>query len=874
MNPGTRLGPYEIVSRIGAGGMGEVWRANDTRLGRSVAVKILPGEFASNAQLRTRFEREARTISLLNHPHICTLFDVGEDYLVMELLEGETLADRLGKGPLPIAEVLRYGTQIADALDKAHRQGVVHRDLKPANVMLTRAGAKLLDFGLAKSAGGLEVNLEGATEHRPLTQEGTILGTFQYMAPEQLEGQSVDHRTDIFALGTLLYEMASGRRAFDGKTKTSLIAAIVTAEPQPLSQLQPLAPPALEHVIRKCLAKDPEERWQSAHDIAEELRWISEAGSQAGVTSAAAASRRVARSTIIVAAVAGWMLAIAAAVVIWSLRARLDQRSRPMHSEIAAPDGVRIGVITQGGSVVSPDGRYFAFPASAGGPPQLFLRDLNNGSTRAIDGTVLGTYPFWSPDGTSLGFFADGKLKIVQMNGGGVQDVASAPAGRGGSWSPNGTIVFAPDINTGLMRVRVGGAPSFVTRVVGEQTSHRNPSVLGDGDHLLYTVRDDSMAAADIHAGSLSKTFDKVVVRKASNAAVYGGYLLYSRGGNLIAQPFDEQQLEVNGSPVVVAENLEYMNPRDTANFTASQNGLLIYRGNASRTAQPTWFAADGRLIGPAAPPGIYRMAAVSPDGRKLLLAKNDGTGMEDLWISDEERGTTARATFLPSGLMFGAMSLDGKRLAVSATYTGSEPMVWTQAVSGSSDRHELYRGRETFLVYSWSPDGRSLYGTTQRNRTGFDIAVMDATSGKYRHLLNAPYDEQTPAVSPDGKWIAYMSNESGRAQIYVTSLPDARMKWQVSVDGGGSPVWSKDGKQLYFGSSSAIFAVMGALFSVRVTQTNDGLHFDAPKKLPFDLENTVARAIAPDGRVVLVQGKPNTTPFHMITNWTRILQK
>ena len=863
MNAGTRLGPYEILSRIGSGGMGEVWRANDTRLGRAVAVKVLPAEFETNAQLRGRFEREARTISQLNHPHICTLFDVGENYLVMELLEGETLAERLAKGPLPLADVLRYGAQIADALDKAHRQGVVHRDLKPGNVMITKGGAKLLDFGLAKAA-VLEVNLDGATEHRPLTQEGTILGTFQYMSPEQLEGQNVDHRSDIFAFGTLLYEMAAGRRAFDGKTKTSLIAAIVSAEPQPLSQVQPLTPPALEHVIRKCLAKDPEARWQSAYDIAEELRWIGELGSQAGVAAPVASARRMQRRTLIAAGIVGWLLALAAVIGLWTLWKRLEVAERPMRAELAAPRELTPVPVSTGPAVVSPDGSKLAFVALTG--PEgagIRIRDLATGATTTLAGTDGALFPFWSPDSTALGFFASGKLKIVRASGGGMQSLAEAKAGRGGTWSPNGVIVFAPDINTALMRVSVEGGPATpVTRTQGPGESHRNPHFLSDGERFLYTVRTDTDAVARVDAGSLRGGLAQRVLGQGSNVAVHDGVILFYRGGSVVAQRFDEKALSVSGTAEPVAEAVEYFNARDVANFSISRTGLLVFRGASSRMGRPTWVHRDGRVLGPAAPAGMYRVAHVSPDGRSLLFVKQDpASGTEDVWITDVERGTSTRATFMSSMLLQAAFSPDGQRLAVSV---GSPPVVWTQTVADSSTRRELFRSQDIFvMVHEWSRDGRSLIAVTQRNRTGFDLTLIDAVSGKSRSILATEYDENSPTLSPDGKLLAYTSGASGSGQVYVMTFPEAGGKWQVSLDGGGRPTWSPDGRELFY------FA-KGRIFSVAVRNVDGATQFGVPQQLPIDAGITTAGDIAPDGRFLLVVAQPERTPFTVVTQWRR----
>jgi hypothetical protein len=499
---GSRLGPYELLAPIGAGGMGEVWRGKDTRLDRSVAVKILPPAFAEDEDRRARFEREAMAISSLNHPHICTLFDVGKDgdshFLVMELLEGESLADRLQKGPLPLDQVVKYGAQVADALDAAHKQGVVHRDLKPGNLTLTKTGAKLLDFGLARTGvgDGVSASTEMPTQAKPLTTAGTVLGTFQYMAPEQLEGQEADARTDIFALGALLYEMATARRAFDGKSKTSLIAAILSTHPPPISSVQPVMPPALDHVVRKCLEKDPEDRWQSARDVASELRWIAEAGSQAGVPTTLSLRRRsrerLAWTLVALLAAAG------GAGLAWALRLRgaLEEASRPLRVEIVPPPETPLANVVQGAVALSPDGRTMAFVVRGrGGPPGLAVRDLASGEAKTLAGTEDATFPFWSPDGRWIAFFADKRLRKVEAKGGPVQTVCEAAAGRGGSWGRDGTIVFAPDITGPLARVPSGGgAPVAATTTPSPDVTHRNPSFLPDGRHFVFTSRESTSA--------------------------------------------------------------------------------------------------------------------------------------------------------------------------------------------------------------------------------------------------------------------------------------------------------------------------------------------------------------------------------------------
>jgi eukaryotic-like serine/threonine-protein kinase len=494
LTSGTKLGPYEIQSPLGAGGMGEVYRARDTRLDRSVALKILPEHLAEQAGAGERFEREARTISSLSHPHICQLYDVGEQqgvrYLVMELLEGETLADRLKRGPLPLDQVLRYGAEIAEGLDAAHRCGVVHRDLKPGNIMLTKAGAKLMDFGLAKGmAATKQVSVEltatmTTPRATPLTQQGTIVGTFQYMAPEQVEGKEADGRSDIFSLGAVLYEMTSGKRAFEGKTLVSVAAAILEKEPEPIRTAQPGTPLALEHVVKKCLAKEPDSRWQSAADLASELKWIAESGSAVGTASAATVPRRRQVVPWAVAAVT-----LIAAIVMAALHFGTSVAKPLIRSQIASSDQLEFNFVgdTAGPPAMSPDGTHIVFSAYVGGKDQLFLRALDSLTLQAIPGTEDATFPFWSPDSRSIGFFADGKVKRMDIGGGPAVVICDAAIGRGGSWSSSGTILFTPQFSAPLYQVpATGGTPVTVTKLSDKYTTHRWPTFLPDGQHFLY----------------------------------------------------------------------------------------------------------------------------------------------------------------------------------------------------------------------------------------------------------------------------------------------------------------------------------------------------------------------------------------------------
>ncbi len=590
---GTRLGPYEIDSQIGAGGMGAVYLAVDSRLERNVAIKILPSLFASNPNFLARFEREAKTISSLSHPNICVLHDVGNTdlpssqadpdsvstsgetrvhYLVMEYLEGETLADRIAKGPLPLHEVLRIGRQIADALDKAHRQGIVHRDLKPGNVMLTKSGAKLLDFGLAKTGGVIsDVGASQATVAKALTQEGTIVGTFQYMSPEQLEGIEADARSDIFALGCLLYEMATGTRAFQGETRTSLIAAIVSAEPQPISELQPLTPPALEHVIRKCLSKDPDDRWQSARDVYLQLEWASEAGSHAGLAKAVASVRRTRFRLVTALAVIGWIAAVALAA--WLLARPASTPSPVAFRASVIPTALPSGdTVISGAISISPDGRKLLYQTGGLRSAMVGVYEFETGVSRVLPGTEVSVFAFWSHDSRWIGFFQAGKLRKIDATGGPAQTLAEAHDGRGGAWNQYGEIIFAPDIEGPLMKVSENGGPvEPVTVVEDGRITHRNPTFLPDGKHFLFVARhsnDDAVGRTML--GSLDGGEPREILNPGSNAVYSSGYLLFVRDRNLLAQRFDLEEGRLEGTIVPIVEGVSYYNARDVGDFSAS----------------------------------------------------------------------------------------------------------------------------------------------------------------------------------------------------------------------------------------------------------------------------------------------------------------
>ncbi|HEV2022838.1 MAG TPA: protein kinase, partial [Terriglobales bacterium] len=633
LTSGTKLGPYEILSPAGAGGMGEVYRARDTRLDRTVAIKVLSARLAERPDLHKRLEREARTISALSHPNICHLYDVGQqegvDFLVMEYLEGETLAERLRKGPLPLEQLLKIGVEVSAALEKAHRQGIIHRDLKPGNIMLTKAGAKLMDFGLAKlrselvpAAAALSEMTTLAPPAKSLTEEGVIVGTFQYMAPEQLEGAEADARSDIFPLGAVLYEMATGKPAFTGKTKASLIGAILSAEPKPIGEVLPMTPAALDRVVRTCLAKDPDNRWQSAQDVKLQLEWIRQRDQQP----AQPAARQLRRVWL-------WAVAIALLVAVaFQAGVRWGRGEAPklqVYRAALTPPPAHSFVPYD--FAVSPDGSRLAFTAtSADGVATLWVRSLATDSSQEFSGTQGASHPFWSPDGQEVGFFAGGKLKKIDLATGGVQNVCDAPRGLGGTWNRDGTIVFAPHIGAALARVHAtGGVLVPATKLhegVGE--SHRWPTFLPDGRHFLYFI-DWSEGRNGIYVASLDNGEGTLLSSDIrGNVAFAAGHVLFVRDGTLFAQRFDAEKLRFAGDPIpVVSQEMEQDVRSGKAGFSVADSGVLVYQSRRTYSSRLVWFDRSGKEMQPVGEAASYD-PALSPNGRWLAVtldAANNG---------------------------------------------------------------------------------------------------------------------------------------------------------------------------------------------------------------------------------------------------------
>ena len=884
---GTRLGPYEILAPIGVGGMGEVYRARDTRLDRTVAVKILPAPFSSDPVRKQRFESEAKTISSLNHPHICVLHDIGSqdgvDYLVMECVEGETLAKRLEKGPLPLDQVLKYGAQIADALDKAHRSGIIHRDLKPGNIMLTPTGAKLLDFGLAKPTAmiGAATLTAAVTKTTPVTQEGTVVGTFQYMSPEQIEGKELDGRSDIFSLGAVLYEMLTGQRAFQGKSLLSVASAILEKEPAPISSLKPLTPPALDHAIRRCLMKEPERRWQNAADLAGELQWNAESGSQAGVA-APDVPRRKLRERI-AWTVAVCVLTTAAVVLGIGYYLRPPRSVQPIVSQISPPENTRfISVGLSGGPpVVSPDGSLLAFAARGADDKQLlWVRSLDGTTQGPLAGTEGATFPFWSPDSRSLGFFANGKLNRVDTAGGPPLAICDALSGRGGAWGTD-TILFG-FLSGPIFRVPAsGGTPQPVTKVSEFQFSHRWPQFLPDGRHFLFFGQAVATGDSAIYVGALDGGEPKLLLRNQSNA-IYAppGYLLFVRQGTLLAQRFEAKKLQLSGDAAPLAKQSDLDNSLRRGNFSVSENGTLIFANGALNEARLLWFDRSGKQLAETGTADIYGFPRISPDGRKLAVPTVSGPSSSSIWIFDLDRGTNSRLTFSAGRNDYPVWSPDGKSIAFAFASTQDRTRhIYQQPANGTGTVTALEVGDTDEIAPSWSADERYLLFQKRPNQgqAPWEIWAEPLFGDRkaFPVIQNPQSLEGNPALSPDGKWLVYESNESGRFEVYLTPFPHGQGKWQVSTNGGDCPRWRADGHEVFY--MSLDYKLMSTEISEQGSSVAIGRVQPLFRANPVPYAPECMYDVAPDGKkfvIATVARDQGSQPLTLVINWPALLKK
>jgi Tol biopolymer transport system component len=899
LSPGARVGAYEIVSLIGAGGMGEVYRARDTRLERSVAIKILPSQFAADPSLRDRFDREARAISSLNHPHICALYDVGEAdtirFLVLEYLEGETLAARLTRGALPLDLALQLAVEICDALDRAHRAGIIHRDLKPANVFLVRSGAasappvaKLLDFGLAKGAAPI-VATSGLsmlpTTPPNLTAQGTILGTFQYMAPEQIEGLEADARTDIFAFGALLFEMLIGHPAFEGKTRASLLGAILKDEPPRVSALQPV-PPMLDRVVATCLAKDPDDRYQTARDLLRDLKWIA-SGAHAMVTAPVLTSVRPSRAPWLVAAALGVALLASAVVVVRHAREQPPATSA-MQFTVTPPDNMQFGGLPGGGTgvapqlAVSPDGRNIV--AVAGGPNgyQLWLRPFDGVAWRAIAGSEGSAFPFWSPDSRFVGFFAGGKLKKVQVSGGPPTSLCDVARGFGGTWNRNNLIVFASLDSSGgrlapgvLMRVSANGGTPTATSVLDKTTgeSHRWPQFLPDDRHFLYTAVIGTccpaVKPAAIRIGAIDSSETVTLFQAESSVSYAGGYLLFWREGSLMAQRFDPATRRVTGDSFPITDRLATEGSR-YASFSVSENGVLAYAsGTSLAMTRLTWLDRAGAVAGTVGAPASYLYPALAPDDRHVAVSLAAGTPQSRaIWIFDLQRGAMSRLTFDAVDDTSPIWSPDGSRVAFQSVRKG-EPSLRQTLVSGTA-KDELLVAGSMVVPTDWSPDGRFI---TYNSLGGLWILPVDGDRKPFA-LARTSFTERNGAFSPDGRWIAYQSSEGGQQQIYVKPFPPTDRKYLVSIDGGEQPTWSGDGKELFFLAPDSRMMAATVDTTRQFEAGTPRALFVVPALGPSSFRQY---AVSKDGKRFLMNlrdERATATTLTVVVNWLTTIQK
>jgi Tol biopolymer transport system component len=901
LTSGTKLGPYEIQSPLGAGGMGEVYRARDPRLERTVAIKVLPTHLNANPELRARFEREAKAISGLQHPNICVLYDVGSegdiDFLVMEYLEGETLYARLARKPLTTDETLKIATEVADALVKAHRSGIVHRDLKPGNVMLTKGGAKLMDFGLAKPLG--LVTGPGSTSGSahissmatlaatmadlasPVTVAGTLIGTVQYMSPEQIQGKEADARSDIFAFGAMLYEMLSGKRAFQGKSQLSLASAILEKDPDPIATIQPLTPPALEQVVRICLAKDPDDRFQSAHDLKLQLQWISAGGSQVGAPAVVSSRRKKTTTVLTAATIAGWLIAAALGGLLMIYAGKLTSARQPVHTSIEPPAGFDFFSVTDGAPALSPDGQQVAFLVGKKGATfspgggSLYLLRLSTGESAPVAGGQAALFPFWSPDGKYLGFFSEGKLKKIPVTGGTVQVLCDAPDGRGGSWNEQGTIIFAPRIAGSLQSVSDGGGtPVEITKPdsSGQGYTDRDPYFLPDGKHFLFVRR--AKDSGSVYAGSLDSSATKPgdikqILPGGSNVAYSDGYLFYVKQGALTAQEFDPSSLTFKGKPVSIAANVEFAPARNEGSFSVSHN-VLLYRPTSLVSRELAWYDLSGKEVDHWGEPASYLGGKFFPATQTALLTRVNPSGNGySVWISDVARKTVNRLTQDSERSATGVISPDGKDVWISTT-TGYITNLTRKSLSASGTEEKVledYNGN--LILFDITRDGRYLVFNHQDPKTDFDIYAMDLQNEKKLFpVLNGPSAERNGHVSPDGKWLSYISNETGTDELFVTSFPVPGSRWQVSSGGTTSPGdWSADGKNLRYRKGEKIF-------NVEVHSGTSKPDFSAPKELLSLPTNIIDIALLPDDKRILAvrpSGDSTPVPIDFVLNWERL---
>jgi eukaryotic-like serine/threonine-protein kinase len=881
---GTRLGSYEVVAPIGAGGMGEVYQAHDTKLGRDVAIKVLPEAFAHDAERLSRFQREAKMLAALNHPNIATIHGLeqsgGTSYLVMELVSGETLAERVKAGPIPIEEALKIAVQIAEALEAAHEKGIIHRDLKPANVKVTPEGkVKVLDFGLAKAFAGDAANDDlsnSPTLSMAATMQGVIMGTAAYMSPEQAKGKAVDKRTDIWAFGAVLYELLVGKAAFHGDDVTDILAAVVRAEPD-WNRLPLSIPTKIRDLLHRCLQKDKTLRMQAAGDVRIEIHEVLTIPATAEPIAAAIGIRSLGQRALILGLGALLLVAVIASLAAWNLKHSRTPPLQPVsRTVINLPPGQQLAGLENGPAVaLSPDGTRLAYVARLGGMQQLYLRAMDSLEAKRIPGTEGAVNPFFSPDGQWLGFFADGKLKKVSVSGGPALSLGEGALSRGASWGSPGMIVYAPTPTSILQQISdAGGVSQPLTRLEKGETSHRWPEFLPGGKAFLF-VPGTAANYAQVAVQLIGTSERRNLVQGGTNPHyAQSGHLVYAQGGNLMATRFDPERLMVTGTPVPVLEGV-VQSTIGAAQYSFSGNGALVYvPGGTQRTQNRlVWVSRNGAELPLSAPARTYAEPRVSPDGRRVAVTVAEQESQ--VWLYDLSRETLTRFTFGGNFNSASAWTPDGKRIAFQSTKEGAVNIFWQMANgSGGLERLTTSQGRQA--PSSWSPDGQLLAFIDSTPALGIDISVLRLGDRNAQPFLQTPFNETSPRFSPDGLWLAYVSNESGRNEIYVQPYPGPGGKWQISTEGGTEAVWNLNGRELFYRSGDKMMAVDIATqpsFAVGKPKVLfAGQYLQTPGTLPnYD--------ITPDGQRFLMlkpteQAEAALTQINVVLNWFEELKQ
>ena len=877
---GTKLGSYEVVAQIGAGGMGEVYQAHDTKLGRDVAIKILPEAFAHDTERLSRFQREAKMLAALNHPNIATIFGLehsdGVQYLVMELVLGETLQERVRRdAPVPVEESLAIAKQIAEALEAAHEKNIIHRDLKPANVKLTPEGkVKVLDFGLAKAFEGDSTNEDmgnSPTLSQAATMQGVILGTAAYMSPEQARGKTVDKRTDLWAFGCVFYELLTGRQAFNGEDITEILAAVIKTEPD-WSCLSETTPAAIRLLLRRCLQKDKTLRLRDAGDARIEIQEALAAPPTAVATTAAPAARswreRLAWTTAAVFVLA--TIALASGFVL-----RAPKPPQPMPAmRLIAEIGVDASLYTSlPSAILSPDGTRLAFVASdADQKRRIYVRSLNQLQATALSGTQNAHNPFFSPDGQWIGFFADGKLKKISVQGGAAVTLCDAADDRGGSWGEDGTIVFTKNSSAPLSKVSsAGGAPQPLTTLDNQagEITQRWPQVLPGGKAVLFTsnTRQSNYEDSDIVVYSMVSGQRKTLQHSGTYARYLpSGHVVYMHEGTLFAVPFDLQRLEVTGQPAPILEGVASNAGNGSVQFSFSNTGNLVYIGGHSGFTNVSiyWMDHDGKFLPLRETAGGFANPAFSPDGKRLALEIREGS-KSDVWVYEWERDTLTRLTL--AGEINGSpvWTPDGQRIVYSSQQKDGLSSLWWMRADGAGDAQRLVESKSSQYAGSWRPDGKVLAFRQDNTGTGLDIMTISVEGdeksgwkpGEPKPFVNSAFNEMTPAFSPDGRWLAYMSNESGSYELYVRPFPGPGGKWQISTAGGGYPKWSRNGKELFYQTMD------NKIMVVTYIASGDSFHADKPQPWsPGQFTSLGANYtfdLHPDGKRIAVLKAPGT---------------